>query len=88
MSDRGPFIVSFAPELRYCSVCLSRIEPSQESLLGQYHLKCLPVIEDTPEATTYKTPSGGQIRIGKPKFLHAKKRRRLEKRNAGEKNRP
>ena len=80
MSDRGTFTPLPTPDLRYCSVCLSRIDPSQESVLGQWHLTCLPVIEETDEATTYRTPSGGQIRMGKPRLVHVKTRRRLERR--------
>ena len=70
------------PEPRHCSVCLHPIDPSEESVLGQWHVSCLTMIEETPEATTYRTPSGGQVRIGKPKFIHVKTRRRMERRKA------
>jgi hypothetical protein len=51
---------------RTCSVCQRPILPGQPALFGRHRI-CLTLVSDDKEATVYKTPEGGTIRLGKPK---------------------
>jgi len=49
---------------RVCSVCQRPILPGQPALFGRHRI-CLTLVSDDRDATTYRTPEGGTIRLGK-----------------------
>jgi len=48
-----------------CQVCKKDIYEDEPHVLNQFHEKCLQKVKETKTHITYRTPSGGMIRIGK-----------------------